>query len=31
MFGSAFGLLFALIYYTVRRSMSFKEMMSCVS
>ena len=30
MFGSAFGLLFALIYYTVRRSMSFKEMMSCV-
>ena len=24
MFGSAFGLLFALIYYTVRRSMSFK-------
>ena len=30
MLGSAFGLLFALIYYTVRRSMSFKEMMACV-
>lgn len=30
MFGSAFGLLFALIYYTVRRSMSFKDMMACI-
>ena len=30
MLGSAFGLLFAFLYYLVRRSMSFKEMMSCI-
>ena len=30
MLGSAFGLLFALIYYFVRRSMTFKEMMGCI-
>ena len=30
MLGSAFGLLFAFIYYFVRRSMSFKEMMGCI-
>lgn len=30
MLGSAFGLLFAFIYYLVRRSMSFKEMMGCI-
>ncbi len=30
MLGSAFGLVFALIYYSVRRSMSFKEMMGCI-
>ncbi|RKI70521.1 Na+/H+ antiporter NhaC family protein [bacterium 1xD42-67] len=30
MLGSAFGLLFAFVYYFVRRSMSFKEMMGCI-
>ncbi|MCI8869543.1 MAG: Na+/H+ antiporter NhaC family protein [Lawsonibacter sp.] len=30
MLGSAFGLLFALVYYSVRRSMSFREMMGCI-
>lgn len=30
MLGSAFGLLFAIIYYTIRRSMSFQEMMGCI-
>ena len=30
MLGSAFGLLFAIIYYVVRRSFTFKEAMSCV-
>ncbi len=30
MLGSAFGLLFAFIYYLVRRTMSFKEMMGCI-
>ena len=30
MLGSAFGLLFALIYYFVRKSMTFKEMMGCI-
>ena len=30
MLGSAVGLVFALIYYAVRRSMSFSEMMSCI-
>ena len=30
MLGSAFGLLFAFIYYFVRKSMSFKEMMGCI-
>ena len=30
MLGSSFGLLFSLIYYLVRRSMSFKEMMGCI-
>ena len=30
MFGSAFGLLFAFIYYFIRKSMSFKEMMGCI-
>ena len=30
MLGSAFGLLFALIYYFLRRSMTFKEMMGCI-
>ena len=30
MLGSAFGLLFALIYYFVRKSMPFKEMMGCI-
>ena len=30
MLGSAFGLLFAFIYYFVRRSMTFKEMMGCI-
>mgnify|MGYP001085201499 FL=1 len=30
MLGSAFGLLFAFIYYLVRKSMTFKEMMGCI-
>ena len=30
MLGSAFGLLFAFIYYFVRKSMTFKEMMGCI-
>ena len=30
MLGSAFGLVFAIIYYLIRRSMSFKEMMGCI-
>ena len=30
MLGSAFGLLFAFIYYFIRKSMSFKEMMNCI-
>ena len=30
MLGSAFGLLFAFIYYFLRRSMSFKDMMGCI-
>jgi Na+/H+ antiporter NhaC len=30
MLGSAFGLLIAIIYYLVRRSLSFKEMMGCI-
>ncbi|MDE6923050.1 MAG: Na+/H+ antiporter NhaC family protein, partial [Oscillospiraceae bacterium] len=30
MLGSAFGLVFTLIYYFFRKAMSFKEMMSCI-
>ena len=30
MYGSAFGLLFAFIYYTLRRSMTFRDMMGCI-
>ena len=30
MLGSAFALVFAFIYFLVRRSMSFKDMMSCI-
>ena len=30
MLGSAFGLVFTLVYYLFRRAMSFKEMMSCI-
>ncbi len=30
MLGSAFGLLFAIIYYVARKSFSFREAMSCV-
>ena len=30
MLGSAFALVFTLVYYLVRRSMSFKEMMGCI-
>ena len=30
MLGSAFALVFAFIYFLIRRSMSFKEMMSCI-
>ncbi len=30
MFGSAFGLVFAFVYYTLRRSMSFRDMMGCI-
>lgn len=30
MLGSAFGLLFAFVYYFVRKAMTFKEMMGCI-
>ena len=30
MLGSAFGLLFAFVYYFLRKAMSFKEMMGCI-
>ncbi|MCF2662629.1 Na+/H+ antiporter NhaC family protein [Pseudoflavonifractor phocaeensis] len=30
MLGSAFGLVFAFLYYFVRKSMTFKEMMGCI-
>ena len=30
MLGSAFGLVFAIIYYLIRRSMAFKELMGCI-
>ena len=30
MLGSAFALVFTLIYYLIRRSMSFREMMGCI-
>ncbi len=30
MLGSAFGLVFAIIYYLIRRSMSFRDIMSCI-
>jgi len=30
MLGSAFGLVFAFVYYLLRRSMSFTEMMDCI-
>ena len=30
MLGSAFALVFAFIYFPIRRSMSFKDMMSCI-
>ena len=30
MLGSAFGLVFTLVYYLIRRAMSFKEMMECI-
>ncbi len=30
MLGSAFGLVFAFIYYFVRKTMTFKEMMGCI-
>ena len=30
MLGSAFGLLFAFVYYFIRRAMTFKEMMGCI-
>ena len=30
MLGSAFGLVFAIAYYLIRRSMSFREMMECI-
>ncbi|MGE4275955.1 MAG: Na+/H+ antiporter NhaC family protein [Lawsonibacter sp.] len=30
MLGSAFGLCFAILYYTIRRSMSFEDMMGCI-
>ncbi len=30
MLGSAFGLLFAFVYYFIRKSMTFKEMMGCI-
>lgn len=30
MLGSAFGLVFAIIYYLIRRSMAFRELMGCI-
>ena len=30
MLGSAFGLVFTIIYYFIRRAMSFREMMECI-
>ena len=30
MLGSAFGLIFTLIFYSIRRSMSFRDMMGCI-
>ncbi len=30
MLGSSFALIVAFVYYTIRRSMSFKEMMNCI-
>ncbi len=30
MLGSAFALVFTVVYYLIRRSMSFKDMMSCI-
>ena len=30
MLGSAFGLVFAFLYYFIRKSMTFKEMMDCI-
>ena len=30
MLGSAFGLVFAIIYYLIRRSMSFRDLMGCI-
>ena len=30
MLGSAFGLVFTLVYYMVRRAMSFRDMMGCI-
>ena len=30
MLGSAFGLVFAIIYYLIRRSMSFRDIMGCI-
>ena len=30
MLGSAFGLVFAFLYYFIRKSMTFKEMMGCI-
>ena len=30
MLGSAFGLIFTLIFYTIRRAMSFRDMMGCI-
>ena len=30
MLGSAFGLLFTIIFYSIRRAMSFRDMMACI-
>ena len=30
MLGSAFGLVFTLVYYLIRRAMSFRDMMACI-
>ena len=30
MLGSAFGLIFAIVYYLIRRSMSFRDIMGCI-